>query len=396
MTKLFAQHGAAKGKKIDNAFDNDRIEGVILSPREECIDTMISYINNNKLLNKDNCLYDPQFYYSTYNNTSLLKKLEELEHYPQKVERKDWRKKSERLLTYFDSHVKQSEMFSDAIIVPGFHIEKLDWKFDYSLDIYSYFYENYENKNQYLSLLISFSLFHSNSDVDEMIEEIVDNIQPEERNGIYLTVCYESTSNNNYEEVDPENLANVLYFVHSLKKEGFRIIVGYTFINSLLFTMLDCDIVSSGWFNTLRKFNKGRFEESDTFGRRKKRYTSIPLLTNITFDIINNFDEDLLIKCLSGTSFDQAVVDDLESLSFVDLEQQYWEAINNCVKDINKSNQKIQYTIKLIENAKKLYSDILIRNASSVELCYRIKKASSHLDVWITAIVLFKRRASIV
>ncbi|NRY60866.1 hypothetical protein [Clostridium beijerinckii] len=395
MTKLFAQHGAAKGKKIDNAFDNDRIQGVIMSPREEGIDTMISYFNNNNLLNKDNCLYDPQFYYSTY-NTSLLKKLEELECYPQNVERKDWRKKAERLLNYFDSHVKQSEKFSNSIIVPGFHIDKLDWKLDYSLDIYSYFYEKYENKNQYLSLLISFSLFHSSSDVDEMIEEVIDSIPKEERNGIYLTICYESTSNNNYEDVDPENLANVLYFVHSLKKEGFRIIVGYTFINSLLFAMLECDIVSSGWFNTLRKFNKDRFEESDTFGRRKKRYTSIPLLTNITFDIINNFDNDLFIKCLSGTSFDEAVADDLESVSFVDLEQQYWEAINNCIRDINESNEKIEYTIELIKDAKELYSDILARNSSAVELCSRIKKASSHLDVWITAILLFKRRASIV
>lgn len=395
MSKLFAQHGAAKGKKIDNAFANDRIEGVIFSPREESFNNVFNYVNTNPKLNKENCLYDPQFYYSTY-NVSLLKKLEELENYPQKVERKDWRRKTEKLLTYFDSHVKQSELFSNAIIVPGFHIDKLDWKFDYSVDIYSYFYQKYENKNQYLSLLISFSLFHSSSDVDEMIEEIVDSITESERNGIYLTICYEPTSSNNYEEVDPENLANILYFVHALKKEKFKIIIGYTFVNSLLFAMLDCDIVASGWFNTLRKFNKERFEETDTFGRRKKRYTSIPLLTNITFDVINNFDEDLLKKCLSGTSFDKAVIDDLESLSFVDLEQQYWEAINICIKNITQSDQKIEFMLKLIENAKKLYSEILQKNTASVELCHRIKKASSHLDVWSTAVLLFKRRASIV
>ena len=395
MTKLFAQHGAAKGKKIDNAFSHNRISGVILSPREESIDTMIDYFNDNNFLNKNNCLYDPQLYYSTY-DVSLLKKLEDLEDYPQKVERKDWRKKTERLLTYFDSHVRKSELFSNSIIVPGFHVNKLDWKFDYSLDIYSYFYEKYDNKNLYLSLLISFSLFHSNADVDEIIEEIVDTIPKEERHGIYLTICYEPTSNNNYEDVDPENLANILYFVHSLKKEGFKIIVGYTFINSLLFAMLDCDIVSSGWFNTLRKFNKDRFEESDAFGRRKKKYTSIPLLTNITFDIINNFDENLLKKCLSGGSFDEAIINDLESLSFVDLEQQYWESIASCIGDINESNNKIEYTMKLIDNAKILYNEILRKNSSSVELCSRIKKASSHLDLWNTAIVLFKSRASIV
>lgn len=395
MSKLFAQHGAAKGKKIDNAFVNDRLEGVIFSPREENFDSIINYFNDNGFLKKENCFYDPQFYYSTY-NTSLLKKLEDLENYPQKIERKDWRRKSERLLKYFDSHVKQSELVSDAIIVPGFHVDKLDWKFDYSIDMYSYFYEKYENKNQYLSLLISFSLFHSSSDVDEMIEEIVDSISEDERNGIYLTICYESTSSNNYEEVDPENLANILYFIHSMKKEGFKVIVGYTFINSLLFAMLDCDIVSSGWFNTLRKFNKERFKETDTFGRRKKRYTSIPLLTNITFDIINNFDEDLFERCLSGTSFDGAVLEDLESLSFVDLEQQYWEAINKCIKKINESDEKIELVSKLIESAKKLYGEILKEYSSSIELCHRIKKASSHLDIWTTAIVLFKRRASIV
>lgn len=87
---------------------------------------------------------------------------------------------------------------------------------------------------------------------------------------IYITFCHDNNAESNYEEMDSSCLGNILYTIYRLKKIGFKIIIGYTFINSILFSVLDCDFVASGWFNTLRKFQKNRFDLSDTFGRRKK------------------------------------------------------------------------------------------------------------------------------
>lgn len=116
-----------------------------------------------------------------------------------------------------------------------------------------------------------------------MLEDIIDNV--DHKNGIYFSICYDKTEEKDIEFIDAQNLANILYFVYSLKTAGFDIIVGYTFLNSILFAMLDCEYTSSGWFNNIRKFSKDRFEEITSMGRRKKRYTSLPLLTYITFDM---------------------------------------------------------------------------------------------------------------
>lgn len=46
MTKLLAQHGTAKGKKMDNAITNQYLSGVIFSPREEKLESIKKYYNN--------------------------------------------------------------------------------------------------------------------------------------------------------------------------------------------------------------------------------------------------------------------------------------------------------------------------------------------------------------
>lgn len=62
-----------------------------------------------------------------------------------------------------------------------------------------------------------------------------------------------------------------MYFIYTLKKENIKIIVGYTFLNSILYAMSDCEAIASGWFNKLRKFDQNRFENVETYGKRKKK-----------------------------------------------------------------------------------------------------------------------------
>lgn len=397
MTKILAQHGTAKGQKIDIAMENQFLSGVIFSPREEVFDSIKRYCDTNSLMTPQICFIDPQLYYSTFEG-KIFKHLEDGISYPQKITRRDWRKRTSNLMGYLDAHAENSASISNSLITPGFYIQNLDWHFDYSIDIYEYCYETYTMFDKYyLSLLISNNFFHSKTDVDEMLEDIIDNVDHKE--GIYFSICYENVDEKNYEYIDAQNLANILYFIYSLKNAGFSIVTGYTFLNSLLFAMLDCEYVASGWFNNIRKFNKIRFEDVSTTGRRKKRYTSLPLLTYITFENLNIMDGIINIEeFLSGCGIDDWMIDRQDSISFVDLEQQYWEAISIFIGKLNNQEslqQKINFMLSEIEHAKDVYNDIL-ESLSTDKIAYnRIKNDSKHLDSWMMGIETFKNRISL-
>lgn len=395
MTNLLIQHGPAKGQKIDKAFENNIVEGTVFSPREETLESIKQYCDNLVYLNKDNTFIDPQFYYSTF-DVELLKLLREQFEYPTKVTRKDWRKRNERLLKYFDNYSSKVEEVSNNIITPGFCIDSIDWKFDYSIDFYNYFKEKYKFEHYYMSLMIASEIFHSKNDVEDILEDIKDNV--DEKDGIYLIIKYPSTQIKNYESMDPETLSNILYFVYSLKMSGFKVIIGYTFLNSILFSMIDCDAVSTGWFNNLRKFEQSKFESVDSFGIRKKRYVSIPTLTNMTLELINECKEMDITKLYSNTRWDSIAIEDQDNVSFVDLEQQYWEALHNIVTEINQKEtilEKVKYMKQCIEKSRNIYDEMLNITENKKEVQNRIKLEFKHIDDWQFAIELFEKKVAL-
>ena len=386
MTKLLVQHGPAKGQKIEKALKNNNVEGVIFSLREEKIESINNYINNVVDLNENNSFIDPQFYYSTYDKGNI-KNLENVFNFPVDVYRRDMRTKDERIYKYFDEYEKYvSEKYS-SIITPGFSIDSIDWKFDSSLDIYKYFKNKNNFQNYYMTLLISSKMFHSKNDIEEIILDIIDETKEYDNNGIYLIINYEELNDSNYEKIDSETLSNILYFIYKLKKNNYNIMVGYAYINSILFAMLNCDFVSSGWFNNLRKFTNSKFENIDNFGRRKKKFFSIPLLSNINLETIRELKPFYDVNNLkSNTHCD-------------DLEHQFWEAESNILKLINEKTtieEKIKYIKQLIIKAISL-SDEIQNNIPDefIELKNIIKGNTSHLKEWLFAIDLFIKKALI-
>lgn len=396
MTKLLAQHGAAKGKKIDVALQNGYIDGVVFAPREDTMVGICDYVESVDELDRNNSFLDAQLYYSTYDG-KIFKYLTEDGDYPTMVSRRDWRKRDPIVMNYLNHHAERTAKISNYLITPGFYIQSLDWKFDYSMEIYDYCKENYSFEKYYMTLLVSFNFFHSKSDVDEMIEEMIDNNADYE--GVYFTLCYDKTSEKNYDYVDSQNLANILYFVYSLKHAGIEVIIGYSFINTILFAMLDCDYVATGWFNTLRKFYSDRFEETAQMGRRKKRYVSLPLLSYISFEDLNNIRQVMDINTLlSGCRIDEYVLENQDAVSYVDLEQQYWEALSTFIYRLNACGsvkQRIEFMLNQIEQARNSYEEILSKLTNPIDY-NRIKIVAKHLDSWKMGIETFKNRISIV
>lgn len=400
MTKLLAQHGAAKGKKITDSLSKNNLSGVIFSQNDELLSSINTYVESTPSLNNENVYLDPQFYYSTFEPT-ILKKLSEIKEFPSNIARRDWRKKSAVILDYITYHAKATKEISDTLITPGFYIDNIDWHFDYSVEIYNYCIKEYDFGNYALSLLVQSSFFANKNNVQEMIEELED--MCDKKDYIYLTVSHDGNVNNNYEEIDPNCLGNILYMVFELQKIGFKFIIGYSFMNSILFSMIGCEFVASGWFNTLRKFQKGRFELTEGFGRRKKRYTSIPLLTYLMIDDIDIMVDTKQIndsEVLSGTEYDANFLAGEELLSFVDLEHQYWESLNRSFtlfEHADDISERINIMRNLIIEALALYkkaiNELDIRDER--EASNRIKSASKHLVTWLAAIDIFKANSII-
>lgn len=395
MSNLIAQHGPAKGKKIINGMKFQSISGVIFSQNDESLDSIIGHIKSDNIYNKNNTFLDPQFYYSTFSN-DITKKLGEIACFPSDITRRDWRNKDKKILDYLSYHVESTKKISSTLITPGFYIDNIDWHFDYSVDIYNYCVKNYSFENYALSLLINSSFLNNKKNIEELLEEIEDTI--EKRDFIYLTICHEKTAENNYEVIDVNSLGNIMSFIYQLKKMGFKFIVGFTFMNSILYAMLNCEFIASGWFNTLRKFQRDKFEITDTFGRRKKRYTSIPLLSFIMFD-----DLDIMLgtnaltiqEIVSGTDFDKEFINNKNALSFVDLEQEYWQSLQNIFKvlnDLPDIKDRIKCVQALIDHAITLYQKVCyeLDNADEQESLRRIKNNFKHLLIWQAAIDLFK------
>lgn len=398
MTKLLIQHGPSKGQKIENALIQNNAQGVIFSLRDENIDSIFDYINKVSGLNSENSFIDSQFYYSTYDK-NLLKKLENMLNFPQDVSRRDIRNKSPRMNQYFNSYFNYLKGKVKNILVPGLSIDSIDWKFDYTLDIYKKFKKKYEFEECYMTMVISSKMFHSKNDIDEILLDIDDATNEFEKNGIYLIINYDDTNDINYERIDSETLSNILYFIYILKRRNFKIIVGYSFINSVLFSMLDCEFIGSGWFNNLRKFTNAKFKSVDIFGRRKKKYFSIPLMSYINLENIRDLKSYFDINELkSNTACDDLAFSDFNDVSFVDLEHQFWEALNLLINEINNFKtieEKIKMVKLIILNAIALSDNIIDSIPDFVEMKNIIKENTSHLKEWLFAIDLFIKKASI-
>lgn len=398
MTKILIQHGPQKGQKIENALNSNNVNGAIFSLRDEKIDSIFDYINKCPNLNSINSFIDSQFYYSTYDK-DVVKNLENTLHFPLEVSRRDMRTKSSRMEEYFKDYSEYLEGKVDNILVPGLSINAIDWKFDYTLDIYKQFKANNKFENCYMTMVISSKMFHSKNDIDEILLDISDDTSKFDSNGIYLIINYDDTSDTNYESIDPETLSNILYFIYMLKRKNFKIIVGYTFINSVLFAMLDCEYIGSGWFNNLRKFTNSKFESVDIFGRRKKKYFSIPLMSYINLETIRDLKNYYDISELrSKTLCDDLAFSNIDDVSFVDLEHQFWEALNIVINDINgmgTMEEKIKIIKSKILNAISLSDKMLNSIPDFAELKNIIKGNTSHLKEWLFAIDLFIKKASI-
>ena len=179
-----------------------------------------------------------------------------------------------------------------------------------------------------------------------------------------------------------------------MKKMQFKVIVGYCGIESINYMAVGADIIGTGWFYSLRKFNrieKG-FEESSRMGHPKKRYTSINLLSELKIDenietIPQQYKEELQKIIFNNRPIDEKIINNSydtipTNTDFI----QYFDAMNFLFEEFEKITNiedKIKHLEDIVNTAIK---NIKIYNEKNTLETLTLK----HLEDYKNAINSFK------
>ena len=118
----------------------------------------------------------------------------------------------------------------------------------------------------------------------------------------------------------------------------------------------------------------------------------------MTLELINECKEMDITKLYSNTRWDSIAIKDQDNVSFVDLEQQYWEALHNIVTEINQKEtilEKVKYMKQCIEKSRNIYDEMLNITENKREVQNRIKLEFKHIDDWQFAIELFEKKVAL-
>lgn len=159
---------------------------------------------------------------------------------------------------------------------------------------------------------------------------------------------------------DIKNLTNILQFIHDLKLMGLKVIVGFTSVEGLLYSSVGADFIGTGWFYSLRKFNRIQkgLPPQKSFGVQKKRYTSIKVFSEVPLqETIYNVGSPSHSLILNGCSIDNELMSgvEIDDINNNDCYLQHFEEMHKYIKLIDSypdETEKTDKVLNLLDNAK--------------------------------------------
>ncbi len=390
---IFIQHGPSWKPKTDEILKMNLAKGVIWDPREENIERIKDIKANNEDYRNIINMVDPKLYYAQF-NTSIPKKLEQLKYYPNgTIIDRNYLRDTDKVKNNISEIINfEKSLGVNYYVSPTLYIESFNERFvDKIYDIYDWFDEMTPNTKKFATLLVHESAFDNSTYMNEFIDDFSNYIG--RYNGIYLIIDRDNSSNirNSF---SPNRLSNVMQFIYYMKRMQFKVIVGYCGIESINYMAVGADVIGTGWFYSLRKFNrieKG-FEESSRMGHPKKRYTSINLLSELKIDedietIPQQYKEELQKIIFNNRPIDEKIINNSydtipTNTDFI----QYFDTMNilsTRFEDITNIEDKIKYLEDIVNNATK---NIKIYNEKHT----LGQLTSKHLEDYKNAINSFK------
>lgn len=392
---IYLQHGPMWKPKTEDLLDKQLVNGIIWDPREENIERINMVKKENSNYNRISNVVDLKWFYKQFPN-STMKNLESLDYFPDTIIDRNYFRDIEEVkskvkkMVEFQEKMNVTEFLSPSLYMASFNERIIDRLFDVDDLFYEFVKES--GKEIILSLIIHESAFDNNTYMKEFIDDISNYIG--KYTGVYLVIDRDNSSTIRH-SFSETRLANVLKFIYSFKKMKFKVIMGYTGIESINYMAVGADVIATGWFYSLRRFNrleKG-LEEYSNMGRAKKRYLSLNLLSELTIDdniqsIPSEQKLELYKLIFNGNSLDEEIkTQAYELIPMKNTFIQYFEGMNELnskFDEIEEVEDKLFELENMINNAIK---NIDIYNEKRRGIGFITKK---HLLDYLNAIKKFK------
>lgn len=393
---IYLQHGPKWQSQSDELLRKQLIKGIIWDPREEKIEKINEIREKNKLYDNVENFVDLKWFYKQFPDP-FMKKLEGLSYFPNELIDRNYLRDTKKVKEKINKMIEFEKMANvDYFISPSLYLSSFnDRMVDQLWNIDDMFYEQIKdyNKEAIISLMLHESAFDNDMYMRDFINDISNYIG--KYSTIYIVIDREKLSNirNAFDEI---RLKEVLKFIYSLKKMKFKIIMGYSGIESINYMAIGADIIATGWFYSLRKFNrleKG-LEDYENMGRAKKRYFSFKLLQELPIDdniqnIPESIKENLYDIILNGNNELDKIIKK-ENYAMIPMKAtytQYFETmnyINNKFEKIENIEDRLDILEKMLESSKeniKIYNQKA--EASPI--------TSRHVEQYLKAIKAFRQ-----
>ncbi|KLV25834.1 hypothetical protein, partial [Priestia megaterium] len=215
------------------------------------------------------------------------------------------------------------------------------------------------SKSKYVSIIFNESALENKSYIADFLDDF-SNIS-HKFDGIYITIDREN-NNKHRHDFNPNKLNGMIQFIYDLKNLGLKVVIGYVGIESVLYFAVGADAIGTGWFYSLRNFNKEQkgLEPVEGMGRQKKRYTSMKMLYELAiedeiFSIPVEYEDELYERILSDCELDDKILKgNIENINLNDIYQQYFEALKQIIDHISKEDgieNKLRRVNELLDTA---------------------------------------------
>lgn len=393
---IFAQHGPAWKPKLDRLVAKNLIDGVIWDPREETIQRIKEVRANSIEYSNIQNIIDLKLYYKQF-PSSVVKRLNDLSYFPKEEIDRSFLRDTNKLKMMVEESVNfQVDFGVNIMLSPSLYIYSFNDRIvDKLFDIWEVFYETVNDqgirKDKYISIIFSESALENKSYISEFLDDFSD--ISSKFNGIYIVIDREN-NNKHRHDFNPTRLKGMLQLIYDLKNLGIKVIVGYVGIEGILYSAVGADVIGTGWFYSLRNFNKEQkgLEPVEGMGRQKKRYTSINFMYELAiedeiFNIPKQHKEELYKKILSGCELDDKVLTgNIESINLNDMYQQYYEAMKQIIDTIKSETNLEERLILLNELLTKAETNI--KRYNELEILQKIN--GKHIQSYKAALIEFQ------
>ncbi len=241
-----------------------------------------------------------------------------------------------------------------------------------------------EEASYFLTVPISGSLIREDEEVEKLLQELTD--MEIEFDGYYIA-CESNLEARKKISVDFKYYSNLNKVISTLKKQGFKIILGFANVDALVFAALEnIDYVSIGTYENLRNFNIKRFTLENTGGKSDGWYYSEKIMNFISANRLEIFYKRNAIEIIRNEDniFSDVILRQGYSWNThrPDVHKNYLLAISRQLKKIGEGKtrqERITILERMIKDARKNHKEIEKKG-----IIVDDESSNYHLPLWLT------------